>query len=181
MNIDNILLSFTSHCFIFTSNSGVSRFFHSSAFTVGTANTHRVQKRGPTCQGIVAPRQYQHTLIAVRSTAHYLVCGCAWFESEIWILYVLVAPYFGCLCVCVCLVAFCFCLSPWTLETADARFSPSLHLEMMWMRLFHDGKGCPALKQRESISFWWFLAHQDDFAHLSTTKTIFKAEKAPSY
>jgi hypothetical protein len=37
-------------------------FFHSSAFTVGAANTHCVQKRGPTCQGIDAPRQYQHTL-----------------------------------------------------------------------------------------------------------------------
>jgi hypothetical protein len=41
--------------------------------------------------------------------------------------------------------------------------------------------GCPALKQRESISFWWFLAHQDDFAQLKTTNIFFKAEKAQSY
>jgi hypothetical protein len=30
----------------------------------GAANTHCVQKRDPTCQGVDEPRHYQHTLIA---------------------------------------------------------------------------------------------------------------------
>jgi hypothetical protein len=36
---------------------------NTSAFTVGPANTHCVQKRGPTCQGIDALRHYPHTFI----------------------------------------------------------------------------------------------------------------------
>jgi hypothetical protein len=38
-----------------------------------------------------------------------------------------------------------------------------------------------ALKQRESIHFGDFWHINNDFAQLNTTKTIFKAEKAPSY
>jgi hypothetical protein len=36
---------------------------HTSAWTVGGANTHCVHTRGPTCQGIDPPRHYQHTFI----------------------------------------------------------------------------------------------------------------------
>jgi hypothetical protein len=42
----------------------------------------------------------------------------------------------------------------WTLETTAALLIASSRLQMMWIMLFHHGKGCPALKQRESISFW---------------------------
>jgi hypothetical protein len=38
-----------------------------------------------------------------------------------------------------------------------------------------------ALKQRESISFCDFWHFNDDFAIKNAIKTIFKAEKAPSY
>jgi hypothetical protein len=63
----------------------------------------------------------------------------------------------------------------WTLETAASLFSPSLRLEMMWMRLFHDGKGVSCFETKESIHFCDFWHFNDNFAHLSTTKTISKA------
>jgi hypothetical protein len=36
---------------------------NTSAWTVDAANNHCMPKRGPTCQGIDAPRHYQHTII----------------------------------------------------------------------------------------------------------------------
>jgi hypothetical protein len=91
---------------------------------------------------------------------------------------VLVAPYFGCLFVG---HPFFWMARWWTLETTAALLIASSRLQMMWIMLFHHWKGCPALKQRESISFWWFLAHQDDFAIKNATNIIFKAKKAQSY
>jgi hypothetical protein len=67
------------------------------------------------------------------------------------------------------------------LETAAACFSPSLRLETMWIMPFHHGKGVSRFETKESIHFCDFWHFNDDFAHLSTTKTISKAEKAPSY
>jgi hypothetical protein len=55
---------------------------------------------------------------------------------------------------------FCFWMARWwTLEMTAALFSPYMHLEMMWMRLFHHGNGGLALKQRESILFgdFWHI------------------------
>jgi hypothetical protein len=51
----------------------------------------------------------------------------------------------------------------------------------MWIRLFHDGKGCIALKQRKSIHFGDFWHISDDFAIKNATKIFFKAEKPQSY
>ena len=88
-----------------------------------------------------------------------------------------------CVCVCVFVVvsAFCFCLSPWwTLETAAALFSPYLHLEMMWMRLFHDGKGVSRFETKRKHPFWWFLAHQWWFCNKNCYKHLFPKLKKHS-
>jgi hypothetical protein len=77
---------------------------------------------------------------------------------------------------------FCFWMARWwTLETAASLFSPSLHLETMWMRLFHDGKGVSRFETKESIHFGDFWHIHDDFAKKMLQTSYSKAEKAPSY
>jgi hypothetical protein len=49
------------------------------------------------------------------------------------------------------------------------------------MMFFIMENGRLALKQKERVSFCDFWHIKDDFARLSTTITISKAEKAPSY
>jgi hypothetical protein len=85
-------------------------------------------------------------------------------------------------CVFVVVSAFCFWMTRWwTLETTAAPFSPSLHLEMMCMRLFHHGKwrSCFETKRKHPFGDFWHL--NDDFAIKNATNIISKAEKAPSY
>jgi hypothetical protein len=72
-------------------------------------------------------------------------------------------------------------MEAWTLETAATPFSSSLHLEMMQLRLFHHGKWMSRFETKRKLPFCDFWHFNDDFAHLSTTNTIFKAENTPSY
>ena len=109
-------------------------------------------------------------------TAHYLV----WFRV-IWIL------NFECagrslfwLSVCLSVI-FCFWMARWgTLEMTAALLLASSRLKMVWMMSLHHGKLTSSFETKERVSFvilalqWWFCTIQH-------TKTISKAEKAPSY
>ena len=66
-------------------------------------------------------------------------------------------------------------MEAWTLETAAAPFSPSLHLEMMQMVSFHHGKWTPGFETKRTHLFLVIFGTQDDFAVLNATNIIFKA------
>jgi hypothetical protein len=108
-------------------------------------------------------------------TAHYLACVFARFESEIWILNVLDAPYFGCLFVG---HPFFWMARWWTLEMTASSFSPSFRMETTWIMPFHHGKGVSCFETKRKHPFWWFLAHQWWFCTIQHYKDHFQSWKS---